>query len=374
MKPASTSEPTKTLAASLLEKFAVEKISPKQVIELEGFIGSLSLKDNPENNPEVLRAVAVKLEEMGCRRQEIHEKSLVLASDADKAAADINRLVTSAKEPTENYRSNVGIYHFTVGEVGGKRVFLRSGLNAITAWGETIVRKSGDLGGNVFTKLFSTPLRHKANISEIQAKVVKLGLQKHFKNDNESILEEIGDVRSGAILDDLLRLRSEHPFLQKLDPQEGLAAAAKMVAEVHASSGVGIGEILANDIVLQVNEGRITGARLALPDMAYSEDVSALEQQATDLLDLCFSSGIAGIQTASEEQARQNMRTVIHNYSGKEVKEKAAMLLKEGRPHYTSHNWARLGYDRIQEPEKAHNRLREILREEVLAEAVPLKR
>jgi|GEM_PF-5164666 len=119
-KPKSVREETKILAASLLEKFAVEKISPKQMCELEGFIGGLDLKGNPENNPEVLKSIAARLEAIGCKRKDIHEKSLVLANETDKASADINSLVTSAKEPTENYRSNVGVYHFTVGEVGGK--------------------------------------------------------------------------------------------------------------------------------------------------------------------------------------------------------------------------------------------------------------
>jgi hypothetical protein len=96
-----------------------------------------------------------------------------------------------------------------------------------------------------------------------------------------------------------------------------------------------------------------------------------VEQQATDILDVCFSAGTAGIQTggeaASEQEAcaRRNIRTILEGYDNDLVKVGMRTLLQYGRPHDTMHNKIRFGFDRVSDKNKAFVLIHRIVAEEL---------
>jgi hypothetical protein len=149
--------------------------------------------------------------------------------------------------------------------------------------------------------------------------------------------------------------------------------AVKMVDEVHKKSGGGMGELLANDVVLDADENKVKSARLSLPDARYEEGVSPEEQKATDLLDFCFSVASAGFQTGGEQQGRHNIQIVLKNYGDAKVKEKVVALCNEERPNFSVQNKPRLGFDRLENAETVFARVREIIKEEAISGAVQLK-
>ena len=198
----------------------------------------------------------------------------------------------------------------------------------------------------------------------------ELGLEQYFSiNDQGKLVEQNEDIRQGIMLDDLLRFHQreedEYQFLKGFEAQisHALALTAEAVHAIHQQSGSGIGEVLANDIVLKVEEGQIVGARITLPDVAYRNEVEPLEQQATDLADLCFSLGSAGFQVGGEELARAHIQTVLENYDNDFVKT-ALKALVETRPHYGFiTNRPRLGFDRVKNPKQTFEQVRAIVLE-----------
>jgi hypothetical protein len=212
----SPSSEKKRVAAMIMDKFGVEDVSKEHLSELGTFLESLDLAKNPDaiKNPDVLRTVAEKLEAWGYKHSDIHDKSLVLADRTDIESAEINRLITSAKEPTGNYPSNVGVYHLTVNEKDGKRVYRKTAIDKLTGWVETMLWKLGDLKGGNLSRLFSSPLRRKGRIGDIAENINRLGLNAHFSVEGDTVVEDVSDIRRGAMLDDLLRLRGEQAFLQ----------------------------------------------------------------------------------------------------------------------------------------------------------------
>jgi len=160
------------------------------------------------------------------------------------------------------------------------------------------------------------------------------------------------------------RVQGDSEFLQGLDPNEAMRATATMLQDIHTTSGRGVGEMLANDVVLQIEDGKIKGARLALPDLKFEEGVEAVEQKAYDVLDLCFSVGSAGLQTGGAEngeaKAKNNISTVLGNYNDAEVKAKALELASAGIPQCTMHNKVRFGFDRVENKEEAFEKVRAI--------------
>ena len=246
-----------------------------------------------ENDPQVLGLIAEKLKNLGFEVADINRETLVVESQVDLALADINELITSGKEVTTSYPSNVGIYHWKVEADSGERVYKRTSVGSFTAGVESLLMKYDDLGGSAIGTLFSKPIRVKANEEQVRLNVRRLGINEF--NIEEGIKEDVSDIQSGFMLDDLLRLRDKHPFLQKFDRLEAISAAAKTINDVYSGHEGGVGELLANDFVMKVKDGKIIGCRLTIPDSVYHVDVPDLTQKAYDLADFCFSVASAGL-------------------------------------------------------------------------------
>lgn len=342
--------------------------------QLARVLGQIDLRDTSvqiEKNDLVLTIAVRQLNEWGYSAiKPIDGGSLKIESRTDEEAAKINELVTSSKLPFLSYASNVGIYNFetTVG-TDGKLVFRKTASNSLMDGFENVLRKSGDLGGNILSCLFSAGKRHKATAEEISKNIQELGLSDTFMVEGTgpdvSIKENIDDLKTGACLDDLLRMQDRVDFLKKFDQQEALKKAVEMIDAVHKRSGRGIGEVLANDIVMQVQNGELTGVRLALPDMRYSDDVPVADQKAHDLLDLCFSVGSAGLQAGGKDKgtdmATANIQTVLNNYSDTAVKNRMIEFTAAGIPQNTLHNSVRLGFDRVENKDQEFENIRRII-------------
>lgn len=296
-------------------------------------------------------------------KAEMHKESLVLKSGADVVAAEINSRLTQGKLPLRQYKSNVGIYGYAPNIEGEKLVYRKRLRDQIIDKIENAAFKADDLGGNIFTSFLKKGLRRKATVEEVQANIQAFGLDQYFSSENGEFRENLESLGHHAMLDDLLRLGArDHKFLQNLDPVEALKVATKMVLAVHQKSQSGIG-IITNNIVLEVKDNHVVSARLTLPDMVYEPHVDKCQQQAMDLIDLCFSAGIAGVQSGGaqkgkpEEFAKRNIQTILDSYSdeGSEafmVKQIMKTLVETVPAGLTWHNKRRYGFDRIREPAK----------------------
>lgn len=318
-----------------------------------------------DEDPRIYDLAARQLEAWGYKKTDIHRKDLVLDTEQDKEAARLMELLRRGNMPTEKYSSNVGIHQFTTEMRDGKLVYTKSRTDTVVSQIENFLRIVGDTPATSVTEvgmlraLYHDYVRRKVDMDKVAQNVNELGLTEFFQPQMEggkvvTITEKIDDVRSGAMLSDLLRLQAESPFLQGLDIGEALAMATQMIEYVHQNSNRGIGELLGEDIVIQVKDGKIVGARLALPDMKYEDGVEEVTQKAYDLLDFCFSVGTAGMQKGGQIQAEFNIRTVLSNYKDPIVKAKVKELAHQALPERSMHNNARLGFDRVENKEKAY--------------------
>lgn len=297
----------------------------------------------------------------------IDQASLVAKDAVDKC----NEAMRRGTMPTDNYPSNVGYYGFDVLHDGNRTVYSQSAFGKLMLAVEKWFYKKRDTGG-LFGKSLREKLTGAGHPSLIMERVKALGQQQYFNLNEEGQLEEDNsDLRSGASLDDLLRFNdrqeNDYRFLRDLKPEisEALAISAQAVQRIHETANGGIGEVLCNDLVLQVEKGKVIGARLALPDTKYQDNVDALEQKATDLSDLCFSAGSAAYQVGGaaggEDLARRYIQTILSNYNDEMVKS-ALRLLVETRPAYGYFtNRPRLGFDRVEKPREAFEKTRAIV-------------
>ncbi len=362
---------------AILDRFGVNtgpnkvtEAHKKSLVRLLSTMDLTNPNEKPEENVRVLRIVEEELKRKGYTMTPIDYQSLQNETAAEEKAARVNSLARKENMPTKKYRSNVGIYGFSTVIAGSRMSYFKTAMDKIMDKISDLLTTAGDSGGNIFEALFKKPIRKKADEQALARNVRDFGLDKHFTvTPGGRVHEDIEDVKKGAFLDDVLRLRKRHPHLQKMDPDKALAIATKMVAEAHRKGNRGIGELLATDIVLQVDEnGQVKGSRLALPDMVYSDDISVLEQKATDLSDFLYSVGSAGFQLGSARQAEKNIRTVIQNYPNDTVRKKVVALIDQGRPHPTMHNKIRLGFDRVRNKNAAFRQVGAIIKKVVKEE------
>jgi hypothetical protein len=321
-----------------------------------------------DEDPRIYDLAARQLETWGYKKTDIHRSDMVLDTEQDKEAARLMELLRRGNMPTEKYSSNVGIHQFTTEIKDGKLVYKKTVTDTAVSQIENFLRIVGDtpeMGTEVgmLRALYHDYVRQKVDMDKVAENINALGLTEYFESQMEggkvvTISEKIDDVRSGAMLSDLLRLQAESPFLAGLDVGDALAVATQMVEYVHQNSNRGIGELLGEDVVIQVKDGKIVGARLALPDMKYEDNVEEVTQKAYDLLDFCFSVGTAGMQKGGQIQAEFNIRTVLSNYKDPIVKAKVKELAHQALPEQSMHNNARLGFDRVENKEKAYGIIR----------------
>ena len=361
---------SKDVVDRILLEIGANDIPDGRKDQLARVLSGIDLADNKiqiEKNTLVLAIATEQLRNWGFTvLKPISRETLKIENDTDEQVARINELVTTKKMPTINYVSNVGIYNMDVSLTPEGRVkYEKSAISSLMDRIENLLRVSGDEGGNILTALFRTPKRRKASMNEIAKNVQELGLEGYFTverqgNEVSSVSEDINDLKRGAFLDDLLRMQSGNTFLARLDPQEALKMTAQMIDGIHRKSGRGIGEVLANDIVLQVVDGKVVGVRLALPDVKYDNEVPNIEQKAYDILDLCFSVGSSGLQAGGITQANTNMKTILDNYPDAAVKAKMVELMAKGIPQNTVHNIPRLGFDRVQNKDVEFENIRKL--------------
>ncbi len=294
--------------------------------------------------------------------KDINRKSLKPETDMDHASADLDAITRTANQPTENYPSFVGIYGLTANFLPDRTEYTQSFVDNIVNAVNDILQRCGDNGGTIFENLFKKSLRTKSKIDEIATHVNELGLQDDFEyKDGKMVDKHPEDIRQGALLDDVLRNKKDHPFLEKFDSIEAIKSTAETLNKVHAS-GHGVGEVLTNSVVLKVKDGKMAGSRLTLPTTHYTKETPKNEQQATDLLDLCFSMASAGFQTHDEAMAKTYLQTFLDTYSNAEVKAEMKKLLENGRPHLSQHNKNRLGFNRVANKDESFQKTHEILK------------
>jgi hypothetical protein len=297
----------------------------------------------------------------------IDQNSLIAKDAVDKC----NEAMRRGTMPTDNYPSNVGYYGFDVLHDGNRTIYSQSGFGKLMLAVEKWFYKKRD-SGTLFGRSLREKLTGSGHPSQIIERVKKLGQQQYFSlNDDGQLEEDNADLRSGASLDDLLRFQdrqeSNYQFIRDLKGKidDALVIGTRTIQKIHETSNGGIGEVLCNDLVLQVEGGEVIGARLTLPDTRYQEDVDALEQKATDLSDLCFSAGSAAFQVGGEAggetMAQRYIGKILSSYDDDMVKTALRSLVKS-RPAYGYFtNRPRLGFDRVENPREAFERVRAII-------------
>jgi len=361
-------KPEKATPVSELLKDFKGKLAPEQEAALTEV---LSQSEHPDEDPKVLEKAIGLLEGWGFRRIDNDRRTIVAETKPDKQAAEINELVTQGKMPTINYKSNVGLYGFKVKPVEGGILYMKplAVVNRI----ENRLRVSGDRGGRVLD-FFRKGVRRRANLKEVKANINELGLDNYFTMTEEGIIETTRDISNGLMLTDLFgepKNPEDKAFLSQFDSKEAVKAAAGMVAKVHTESKRGIGELLTNDVIFNVQEGKMENPRLSLPDLKYHQGIDALEQQATDILDFVFSVGSACHKEGGElniEEVRAHIKAILKGYDMQNtdmVKLAVKNLAKQGRPHLTMHNGIRLGFDRVKNKKEAFEQVRTILLDEL---------
>lgn len=344
------------------------EIKPEHKAKLLSLIQT-QFKNNTliELNPETYSFIREFLYSMGYTGfSDINEKSLVIENKADENMADLNKLVTRSKmslaeNANRDYKSNVGVYGFSANVEGNQVRYTRSLIDKLVMAAETFIRKQGDLGGNLLASVLKKPIRRKASTKEIASNIERLGLSKFFEVSGEVIAENLEDFKEGVFLDDILRLNKESNFLKSLDPIAAIQAAGKIIKEIHENSGGGIGEVLANDILLRVKDGKIEGGRISMPDVSYDNEVGKVKQKATDMLDLCFSLGSAGFQNGDVQAAQKYIEAALIDYRDPDVWEEMEKLCATGAPFATPHNFVRLGFDRVKRKAEAFEGVRKII-------------
>lgn len=354
-------------------------IQAKTAVEMNALAARFANSgDKLDENPEALDQAAKVLKEAGAVEKDINEATLVLETDIDRKNALLNRLARTANTPTANYQSNVGFYGVQARLDESKPgqpelIYNRGMLEELMCWAENKIRKANDLGGSLIGSLFRKGRREKVGFEQALIHARELGLA-GFRMENGLLVEEVSAIRTGAMLDDVIRQdeNTGNQFLKSIGKIEAIEAASLCLAETHKHSKVGIGEVLANDLVLKIEDGKLIGAKLTFPDTCYEESVDQLEQKATDMLDFCFSLGSAGIQSGGLEKAEEFIRAGLSKYDLEMTKMAMRALLKE-RPAATGHNMVRLGYDRVKDKKTVFEEIRKIVGDVLVEQSIKVQ-
>ncbi len=353
-------------------------------------VAELTLKFSSEGDEESQRGLADTASEAM-----VHYDAgarMDLESREAKDGVDLsNKIMRRGNFPTEEYLSDMGYYGFDVKHDFDKKetVYSQSTFGRLMLTLEKWFYRKRDSGSLRKGRTVREKITGKNHAPQIVERAKVLGQEQYFSlNDQGQVVEKTSDLTGGASLDDLLRFhkREDAPaihkkmtekereiaakgyqFLRDLAPQieNSLAMSARTVQRIHEQSGGGIGEVLCNDLILQLDNGKVTGVRLALPDVQYAEGVDALEQKATDLADFCFSAGSAGFQVYGEDQARSYIRTILSNYDDEMVKS-ALLATVPSRPHYGYiTNRPRLGFDRMKNSKQVFEQVRQLIIDEL---------
>ena len=254
----------------------LDKVDPAVKLQILAELGKLHVdgKNKPEENPAILDAVIKQLESFGfTTKQDIHRESYVIDSALDARTADINERLTRAKLPMLSYPSNTGIYAFAVQIVDGKLSYQKDMKSSVVT--------------DPFENHFFRPFNQKADMNQTAQNVYDLGLGKYFQIVQDApgkpvtaIREGMEDFQHGFVLEDLLRLRDAKGFeyLKQFDVAQSVVTAVKMIDDVHKRAGRGVGELGIQDVMMQVKDGKLVGARLSLPDAVYNKGVEKIDQ------------------------------------------------------------------------------------------------
>jgi len=365
--PTLTPSPQEKAVDAVLNKLGAPDIDPQKKQELIRALSTVDLqKDHPEKNERILTIASDQLKAWGFKVNDIDRGTLKLETPVDKKAAEINELARQGAMPTEKYKSNVGIYGFETTKKGDMLEYKKTPLQNLIDKFANLLLIAGDSGGNIFTALFKKGIRRKQDMNGIADNINELGLSSDFEVDKQgngvsAIREKTDDLKQGAFLDDLLR-KGGDDYLKQFDGVSAIKAATKMVADVHKKSNRGIGELLGNDIVLKVKDGKIEGARLTLPDAAYEKTVPVDEQKAMDLIDLCYSVGSAGMQRGGDAEAKKFIEAVIHTYPNANVKTAMKKLTAASKPYSTLYNMTRYGFDRVKNKDDAFKKVAKMVK------------
>ena len=213
----------------------------------------------PEENQQPAVAAALTALESHRVASRIDKKSLAANDDLDKC----NDALRRGNCPTENYPSNVGYYGFDVQHGEEVSTYTQSGMGRLMLGLEDWFYKKRD-GGALLGKSIRRKISGKGFGEKILDRAKELGQGERFRLDEDgNLTEKNDDMRSGMLLDDLLRFgKRTEPEYQFLRDHAGeidraLELTAQMIAQTHRTSGKGIGEVLCNDIVLKVEDGKI---------------------------------------------------------------------------------------------------------------------
>lgn len=361
-----TEEAAQQALKAILDRTGVhyDKLEPERQKALVKLVQTAGIHSKEEwaQHPMLLTFVDDQLTRWGYKPDKTAEKIARPESERDHVGNEINDSLKGGIVPTQKYKSKVHYFGekvtpYTEGKLEHK---INNGpfdpeIRAVEAFLLELDDKR--------------QLRRKAhNVNEVYENVESLGLTKYFQMDGGKLIENADDLKTGAMLDDVLRSQKDSQFLHQVDPLEAIKASAAMITEVHRhvvqhGKGGGIGELTGNNVVLQLdNNAKITGARLTMLTSVYIDkgDKLCLTQRATDLNDLIFCIGSAGIERGGEEAAKTYIETFLKNYKNNAVKDQARELLKSGIPAKTLHNITRYGFDHVNDKDKNFGRVREI--------------
>ncbi len=349
------------LDQEIMKRFGLppEKVDPKAKEKFSIYLKKLKIDGHiePEKDPEALDAAIKQLDLLGLKtKTDIHRESLVIENEADKKTAEIHERVRRGKLPTLAYETNTGIYGFAAEVLGNLSLLVYS---------KDLKAKVLDAIENLFFR----KVNKKGTMEQVARNINELGLRKFFdfevgpNGKVPQVREKTEDYQEGFILDDLLRLRDTkgREYLKKFDPRSAIAETVKMVDQVHQKAGRGIGELGAQDVVMQVKNGVLVGSRLTIPDTVYHPSMEVLEQKSWDIVDLLFSVGTAGFQHGGAAEAQSNIQLVMANYSDKTVLAKVKALVGNGEPKLNMWSRAKFGFDRVKDKALAEKTVREAI-------------
>ena len=290
-------------------------------------------------------------------KTDIDRKTLSTDTETQKLS-EIHERVRLGKLPLP-YDTNQGVYGYKTKVDGNYFIYEKGFTEKVLDTAEGVLMSADDLG---WTALHS--YRRKATVKEISARIKELGLEQRYQTTANGFRENINNYQNEVSLDDLLRYQGQPGYeaLSQVNILDGIQQAAKLAANIHTTKKNYIGQFIANDILLNVKDKQ-NPATLTLPDVISDNKSDILKKQATDLMDMCFSLGSAGLKNNGATGAENYINHFLESYS-KESKGNFTLialksLLESGMPKFNPlHNKMVYGFDRINDPQKAFEEVR----------------
>lgn len=282
--------------------------------------------------------------------------------DKSLVANPIQRIVEQSKLPA-GYPTNAGLYGGRLRERENYYEYYQRGLISLAdRAGDRILRTIDEHVPRDFLAMlrkhpmllltlpFREPKRKRGNVPMIVNNIRRLKMDQFETPDDHTILIPKDFYQQRINLRDLI---SPHPeareFLEQFDFQEGIALAVQGLAEQHRRTPFGVGEVLDASYWLSHQGGRLSDPKLGLTDVPYHDKVPFPEQQATDILDLIYSTAIAVCRRNEDlTTISETVQLFVNNYDNPEVLKLALSYNKRGRMRDSFHNFARLGLTGLQ--------------------------